>query len=1207
MAKGISDAAQAFVDNLVRELRKLRVRDRPYEAYIRGEGTSGDEADVVDRLFVGGVLLPALGYSPELQVYNRQKGSERPDWQVHLEVGAPPYFLVESKSSGESLRDHEEQLFRYLRRLGVPRGILTNGREVLAYELRGDTPLPLLAFSVLGLLEPGLFPESIQSALRTLYYRFHRDHLLSLKTVIQDLTLTKGGGLHAQDGSTWPEEARIQVVEAKGEGFAERFTQDLRDLLKAVQEDARSQLTAWLREVEDLEAILWASSSGEKDLREEFDGLRERFRNDLARSFPQQDFSWLDEELRAPWEGRATSWRGAAERILGRLRNQVGSRRGERGWDTRRSHLDELEKLAITYEERWLLLQERHRNALAVKEAFGAWRARYGFLLEAIGDKADLEGEYALQTAYVFLVRLLLVRIAEDKGLLERRMFTNGGVAEWLAHVEPYYLGRESAEGMAAFLGMVFGRAQRDVYAHFFSEGTFDWYRPNRDLALRLLWRLAHYDFGDVDQDIIGHLYAHYAKREHRHDTGMYYTPPEVVDYILDRVGFTGGGVAVKTLLDPACGSGTFLVRAARRVLEAFKAPSGTIPEEKQEDALKAVLENLVGLDLNPFACYLAEINILIQVVDLVKALKGRGVEVHLDRFRVYNTDTLIARFPGKEWAQGFPEEEVKLTPEAFDFVVGNPPYVRADAPGMQDYRDLVRNRLTLKDRVEEVLTKKWDLFVPFVALGLEWLKEGGRLGMILSRSVESASYAKKLRERLLTHKILEVARMNGKALFPEAVVDNTVLVVEKGPPPSGHTVLERKFSTRPVASPDEEKVSPLTELRGRWGAGGGSPSSAASAEKTVPLGDVCFVSTGMELHPHERYKGAFRLEDLLSERKDATRSKPMVTGEEVEPFYPRKVLWVEWGTDRVPKMARRLRFPELWSRPKLLVQRTLSRSRIEAFWDRGEGWDPDRGGPRVYLVASDSVLVSVRWCDLEGVVARQLGRVGDPERKRREELSRRFCLGYLVGVLNARATWERFAFHQGREGRVAVEPDSLKKLPIPLADEKTQRRIARLALALEGVERRLRDLDKEGWRLEFPPTPPPSLLRPNNPNHEVPLSTAETSWGLRVVNSSVRMRNLAREGRSLLAGDDVVLEAPDDTSAEALEWFVWMERTGGFRGRESWEVLVKEGFRVPRLPEEARETLARAATKVEEVKGLLRRRERLLSELERRVERLYT
>lgn len=370
-------------------------------------------------------------------------------------------------------------------------------------------------------------------------------------------------------------------------------------------------------------------------------------------------------------------------------------------------------------------------------------------------------------------------------------------------------------------------------------------------------------------------------------------------------------------------------------------------------------------------------------------------------------------------------------------------------------------------------------------------------------------------------------------------------------------------------------------------------------------MGEICFVSAGMELHPHERHKGDYELKDILSKKKDDIHRKPIVTGEEVEPFYPKRVLWVEWGTDRVPEKVRRPRFAELWERPKLLVQGTLSDLRIEAFWDRGEGWDPDLKGTASYLLASHSVLVIVRWCDLAGVAARQLGAVNDPERKRREDLSRRFSLGYLVGVLNTKAAWDRFRFRQGREGRVSVEPEPLKALPIPLADEAEQRRIAFLVLALEGVERRLRRLEEEGWNLKIF-TPPEALLRSQDQGLEVPLSTAEIAWGLRVVNPSAKMRDLELEGRILKAGRVVVLEASDDTSARALEWFVWMERAGGFKGRKSWEDLTKEGFRVPRLPEEALKVIDRASAEVERVKRLLRRKERLLAELEERVERLY-
>ena len=418
-----------------------------------------------------------------------------------------------------------------------------------------------------------------------------------------------------------------------------------------------AQLRTRLEELKAAEKRLWGpNGQRQKSIREEFTEVRDRLLKELEGHLSEAPMAELKRELQAPWEEGATAWRGKADRLRGYLpRDKTSSGRVE-------VVLKRLEELALLYEEGRHRLEEDQ-----TKEAFTRWKARHGFLL-GIEAKGDLERraleEFATQTAYIFFVRLLLVRIAEDKGLLTR-MFTNGGVARWFLEVEPYYLGegKEAPEGLKAFFSLVFGRAEREVYAHFFAEGTFDWYRPSRPLALELLWKLAHYDFRDVDQDIIGHLYAHYATEEHRHHTGMYYTPPEVVDHILDRVGFHGKEVATATLLDPACGSGTFLVRAARRVLEAFR-------EQDERTALKALTTNLVGLDVDPFACYLAEINLLIQVMDLL------GKEAGLVRFRVYNTDTLVARFPSAAFLDGdlWPEEKVKLTPEAFDFVVGNPP-----------------------------------------------------------------------------------------------------------------------------------------------------------------------------------------------------------------------------------------------------------------------------------------------------------------------------------------------------------------------------------------------------------------------------------------------------------------------------------------------------------------------------------------------------
>jgi len=919
--------------------------------------------------------------------------------------------------------------------------------------------------------------------------------------------------------------------------------------------------------------------------------VRDRLLKDLEGHLQPQALAEVKRELQAPWEEGATPWRGKADRLRGYLP------KGKRAsWGRLEAALEKLEELAVLYEEGRHRLEEDHREAVQTREAFTRWKARHGFLL-GIEAKGNLERraleEFATQTAYIFFVRLLLVRIAEDKGLLAR-MFTNGGVAKWFLEVEPYYLGGggEAPEGLRAFFSLVFGRAEREVYAHFFAEGTFDWYRPSRPLALELLWKLAHYDFRDVDQDIIGHLYAHYATEEHRHHTGMYYTPPEVVDYILDRVGFRGKEVATATLLDPACGSGTFLVRAARRVLEAFRDKGGKIPDENLAFALKAVAENLVGLDVNPFACYLAEINLLIQVMDLLEGMKRLGGDVHLDRFRVYNTDTLIARFPNAGFLDGdlWPEEKVKLTPDAFDYVVGNPPYVRADTPGMKGYREAVKNQLPLRERVEEVLQKKWDLYVPFVALALEWAKEGGKVGLLVSASIESAPFAEALRNRLLEYTLLEVAHLRGKALFPEAVVDNTVLVVQKGPPPKGHQVLRRHFSGKPGASgPEREEWVP------QEGFAFPRAETLAVGEGCVPLGEICYVSKGMVLHAKD---GSFRLEDLLSEVRDPRHPRPYVDGSLIDPFAPKGLRWLEYGPGlRAPAEVYGPTFPELWDREKILLQRILSAPRLEALWDRGQ-----HGG---FLTANHTATVAVRWCDLKGVERPQLEKASGGRREALEALSQGYSLGYLVGVLNTHAASKRAPFHVGREGRVEANPNLVRAVPIPKATEREKRRVERLAWVLERMKQQRVHLEAEGWDLnpEAPRAPAKAFFDVSL----APLGAARVAWALEELGANIPLRNLLRDGDTLYAKGRPVVRVGDGDKAEALEWFVRVaEAPGSPLAGKTWSGLLSEGFEVPRNKGEALEALGKVAREEAKVKMLLANQARLEEALERLVEDLY-
>jgi hypothetical protein len=404
-----------------------------------------------------------------------------------------------------------------------------------------------------------------------------------------------------------------------------------------------------------------------------------------------------------------------------------------------RRELNAIAQACIDLNAERTALSRNYASAIEVEEAFRVWREKMSATLLPGQDIERLIAEFSAQTAYVLIVRLLLVRIVEDKHLIPR-VFTNGGLSVWFDKVEPRYLDFARGRGTDFPLDMAYASAQH-IYSSFYSEQRlFDWYRPDRNRVIRIVHRLAAYDLSRVDHDVIGHIYGQYVEEEHKHESGLYYTPQAVVEYMLDRVGFAGPNVLGKRLLDLASGSGSFLVSAARRIVEAYRHyHGGTIPPDQAQIVVDAIRDKLFGLDINPFSCYLAETNLLIQILDLVKAALSDQRDLQVERFHIYNTDTLryeedtllCLKSSFEFRTDRLPvEERVKANlgefKPGFDYIVGNPPYVRADeGPELLDYRREIKDEHPIPE-VQEVLERKWDLFVPFVALAHHLVRPDG-------------------------------------------------------------------------------------------------------------------------------------------------------------------------------------------------------------------------------------------------------------------------------------------------------------------------------------------------------------------------------------------------------------------------------------------------------------------------------------------------
>ena len=112
-----------------------------------------------------------------------------------------------------------------------------------------------------------------------------------------------------------------------------------------------------------------------------------------------------------------------------------------------------------------------------------------------------------------------------------------------------------------------------------------------------------------------------------RHDLGEYYTPDWLAEHVLNELAYAGD--PDKRLLDPACGSGTFLVMAINRIRKWY--------DENRErcrfdegDLCRKILANVIGFDLNPLAVMAARTNYLIAIRDLIGHLDSVEIPVYL-------------------------------------------------------------------------------------------------------------------------------------------------------------------------------------------------------------------------------------------------------------------------------------------------------------------------------------------------------------------------------------------------------------------------------------------------------------------------------------------------------------------------------------------------------------------------------------------------
>jgi Eco57I restriction-modification methylase len=180
------------------------------------------------------------------------------------------------------------------------------------------------------------------------------------------------------------------------------------------------------------------------------------------------------------------------------------------------------------------------------------------------------------------------------------------------------------------------GLFARQGIVNFLEGDFFSWYvsvwdKPLAEELRAMLRALARFDprtpylAPEQSRDLLKKLYQYLVPKKLRHDLGEFYTPDWLAEHVLNQLAYNGD--LDKRLLDPACGSGTFLVLSMHRMKEWAIQHD---PPIEQEAVAKKILENLCGFDLNPVAVIAARTNFLLAFGELRRFVGNVEIPIYM-------------------------------------------------------------------------------------------------------------------------------------------------------------------------------------------------------------------------------------------------------------------------------------------------------------------------------------------------------------------------------------------------------------------------------------------------------------------------------------------------------------------------------------------------------------------------------------------------